>query len=42
MEIKKIKCNNYNPGLRIRELTAGGVLSNADWKKISKKVMKLN
>jgi hypothetical protein len=40
MDIKKIKFNN--PGLRIRELTAGGIISNTEWKKISKKAFRLN
>ena len=40
MDIKKIK--STSPGLRIRELTAGGILSNAEWKKISKNALRYN
>jgi hypothetical protein len=35
MEIKKIKWNK--PGQNIRELTAGGAISLAEWKRILKK-----
>jgi hypothetical protein len=40
MEIKKIKVNK--PSLGIREITAQGGISLIEWKKISKKVVRLN
>jgi hypothetical protein len=40
MEIKKIKFNK--PGQKIRELTAAGHISLLEWKRVSKKVVRLN